>query len=130
MFLENEIFNKNTVQLHDEENGFILGNMFPNEYNSYKNYKPSKLKTKTEKDDLLLKIYEYNFALNDIALFLDLNPNDKEVYRTFQKYTELEKKYIDLYERKYGPLDLCSSNYNDYSWFKGPWPFESGDIDV
>ena len=35
-----------------------------------------------------------------------------------------------MYEDKYGPLELCSSDYTSYEWVDGPWPFEGVDINV
>ena len=56
--------------------------------------------------------------------------DDDYTYNLFRKYTEESKKYIDLYEKKYGPLELCDSNYTSYMWEKGPWPFTGGSLNV
>ena len=77
---------------------------------------------------LILKIYEYNFALNDLSLYLDLNPDDKNVYSLFKKYTEEQRACVELYEKKYGPLELDDSDYSSYMWYKEPWPFVGGNV--
>ncbi len=133
MFFEDIIFDypmKDNDKLFNEVEGFKYGNMFRNEYNPYKNYQVSKLRASNEKEELLLKIYESDFALNDLNLYLDLHPNDDEVYKLFRKYTEDERKYVDRYEKMYGPLNLCDSDYQNYMWDKGPWPFEGGSKNV
>ena len=133
MFFEDIIFkpkNNNMPALFDEKNGFMYGNMYKNEYVPYKNYKVSRVSTNTEKGDLLLKIYEYDFALNDLSLYLDLHPENDYVYDLFKEYTEKERNCVEVYEKKYGPLELNDSNYNDYMWVKGPWPFEGGKFNV
>jgi spore coat protein JB len=131
MFFDDIAFNfKNTnnFNLFNYEDGFMYGNMFSDEYDPYKNYKVAKLDSKTEKGNLLLKIYQYDFALNDLSLYLDLHPDDMDVYEIFKRYTEEENKYIDMYVKMYGPMELDDSPYNNYKWDKGPWPFIGGMI--
>ena len=50
-------------------------------YDSYKNYKAINLSSNSSKGNILLKIYQYDFALNDLSLYLDLHPEDKDVYK-------------------------------------------------
>lgn len=129
MFFDDIIFNmKNddNVMLFDYDEGFMYGNMFKDEYDSYKNYKPVQLESNNELGRLLLKIYAYDFALNDLSLYLDLHPEDNNVYKVFKKYTEEQRKYVDMYEKKYGPMELDCSPYNNYMWEEGPWPFIGG----
>lgn len=121
---------KDDKELFNVKEGFILGNMFKDEYDAYKGYIPSTLHANNEKDKILLCIYEYDFALNDLNLYLDLNPNNKKMYDLFKKLNEERKYYVDLYESRYGPLELDNSDYNSYEWIKGPWPFEGVDINV
>ena len=52
------------------------------------------------------------------------------MYNLFKKINEERKYYVDLYESRYGPLELDTSDYNSYKWYKGPWPFEGVDINV
>ena len=131
MFFDDIIFNfknNNDVNLFNYEEGFMYGNMFKNEYDSYKNYKVAKLDSSSDKGNLLLKIYQYDFALNDLSLYLDLHPDDRDVYEIFKHYTEEESKYVDMYVKKYGPMELDYSPYNNYMWDEGPWPFIGGMI--
>ena len=133
MFFEDVIFSikdDNNVMLFDYDEGFIYGNMFKNEYDSYKNYKPVKLESNTEVGRLLLKIYQYDFAINDLSLYLDLHPEDEDVYKTFKKYVEEQRKCVDIYEKKFGPLELDDTDYNSYIWYEGPWPFVGGGFNV
>lgn len=131
MFFDDIIFNvkpENNQKLFDEHEGFLKGNMFRNEYVPYKNYSVAKLEGKSEKDQLLLKIYQYDFALNDLSLYLDIHPDDMRIYEEFRKYTDEQKACIDIYEKNYGPLELEDSNYSTYMWENGPWPFVGGGI--
>ncbi len=133
MFFDDIIFNikdNDNYVLFDHEDGFMYGNMFRNEYDSYKNYRVAKLDSNTEIGKLLLKIYQYDFALNDLSLYLDLHPEDMDVYKIFKKYTDELREYVSLYEKKNGPMELDESNYNNYLWYEGPWPFIGGGFNV
>ena len=133
MFFDDIIFNvknNNNVLLFDYEDGFMYGNMFRNEYDPYKNYKVANLDSNDEIGKLLLKIYQYDFALNDLALYLDLHPEDTDVYRLFKKYTDEQRKYVEMYEKKCGPMELDNSDFNNYLWYEGPWPFIGGGFNV
>jgi UDP-N-acetylmuramyl pentapeptide synthase len=44
--------------------------------------------------------------------------------------TEELRKYVDVYEKKYGPMELDDSDYNNYLWYEGPWPFIGGGFNV
>ena len=97
MFFENGIddyiFINNDDLLVNESLGLIRGNMFKDEYIPFINKKETKLLARNEKEKLLLKIYETNFALNDISLYLDVHPNDNYIYEVFKNYVNNYKKY-------------------------------------
>ena len=109
-------------KLIDASLGLIRGNMFKNEYIPYLNYQPEKLVPKNDKETLLLKLYETDFALHDLNLYLDLHPKDQKIYDTFKVYVNEYNSYKDIYEKKYGQLDLESGNLTTYGWTKYPWP--------
>ena len=75
--------------LLEPKEGLILGNMFFDMYEPYKNYKPRELVATTEKEKLMLKIRELSHAVGDLNLYLDLCPDDRDVYELFKKYVEL-----------------------------------------
>lgn len=117
---------ENLPRLYSPSEGFTKGNMYANLYDPYKNYKPVPLKPKNERDSLLQQIQMYKFAMNDLVLYLDLNPRNSDLIKKYneylQKYTELVKRY----EAMYGPL--CNDNMpfstNNWTWNDSPWPWE------
>lgn len=116
----------NQNQVLEPSQGFMRGNMFGNLYDPYKNYKPANLDPKNEKEALLYQVMQYKFALNDLDLYLDTHPNDKEMIALYNKYLAIEKQMCDKYENMYGPLTL-DSNYlgtNTWNWKNSPWPWE------
>lgn len=128
MFFENGIDDyiliNNDNLLVDDSLGLMRGNMFKDEYIPFNNKKETKLLARDEKERLLLKIYETNFALNDISLYLDVHPNDNYIYDVFKNYVNTYKNYKKEYESKYGPLTLDSIDNTTYSWINNPWPWE------
>ena len=123
-FVDGNIENK-TNNLVNEKLGYIRGNMFANEYIPYKNFKVRELNPITREEELLIKISEAEFALNDLSLYLDLHPNNNIIYDKFKIYVKQYKNYLDEYERTYGPLNLCSSYSNKYEYYKNPWPWDN-----
>ena len=118
-------FNRNN-KLFTIEEGYNKGNMFENLYSKYKNY-VYKLSTSNEKDNLLYNIQMYNFALKDLNLYLDINPNDQYMLMEYQKIRKKLEELKEKYEYKYGPLCAEKSlNEDKFSWIKNPWPWDKG----
>lgn len=100
--------------LYDIYNGFIRGNMFEDTYDPYKiDY--LEIMPNNEQDALMLYIDAYSFAMHDLNLYLDIYPNDKEIYDLFKQINEENKKLIDEYEKKYEPINVGSSKY-PFNW--------------
>ena len=123
IILKDKINSDNIIT--NPKEGLIKGNMFNNEYKSYKNIKPKQIESTNDKDKLLLKIYELNFAIIDLGLYLDLNKEDQNVYNTFKSFIEKFNEYKKEYEEKYNIL--CQDNIikDTYSWTNDPWPFNN-----
>jgi len=114
-----------SIKLYSLEEALTKGNAFPSLYDAYKGYKPAKLQVSNQREKALLEIQMLDFTINDLNLYLDLNPNDKYAYQLFKKYTMECKKKKDEYARIYGPLTIDNLT-DDYEWSKGIWPWEEG----
>lgn len=112
--------------------GFQRGNMMRDEYMPYRNYNYLKLTPRNEREKSLLKVMEYNFALNDLNLYLDVYPDDMEAYRLFGQYVEMERDAKKDFISKYGPIVLTNTNYANYRWLDNPWSWDNfgGDMYV
>lgn len=114
--------NKLSNVLNPEE-GFLRGNMYRDEFKPYKNYTYRKIEPLSKRDQLLFEIMKYDFAINDLNLVLDLNPNDEKLLELFKKYVALlcekELEYVKLY----GPLQVEEAEGNTFDWIKEPWPW-------
>ena len=77
--------------------------------------------------ELLQKINEVSFAVNDITLYLDTHPMDSIAKSDFQQAASKRKELMQKYAKEFGPLTLdCSCEY--HSWAEGPTPWEGGHI--
>jgi hypothetical protein len=117
-------FNETKSNIFDLDECYKKGNMFDNIYEEYKNYKPIEIKTNTEEEKLYLNILKLEFAINDLNLYLDINPYDNKVFEIFKKYILLYKKCLKEYESKYQVLDLYHDVFDKYTWINSPWSWE------
>ena len=121
--LNNMMNNYKKDNILDPYTGFIRGNMFDNLYDPYKNYQTNRISAKGEKDELLMQIQELAFAMNDIALYLDIK-DDNNMINTFNNYSKKKEELCKTYEKKYGPLERDYYKYNNWKWDNNPWPWE------
>ena len=123
---QNEIIPNSNNQILEPYEGLIRGNIFDNLYDQYKNYSPYRLNPNNEKEALLQQWQQYNFAIIDLNLYLDTNPNDKNALSIYREFLNILNQLQDKYESKYGPIELssnCVSN-NTWEWNNSPWPWE------
>ena len=66
-----------------------------------------------------------SFAINDLNLYLDLHPDNKEVLDLFKKFVREEKELSSEYVKKYGPLEVTEIMGNKFNWIDSPWPWEN-----
>ena len=117
---------KENPKLVSVEEGFLRGNMFANEYKPYKNYSYKKIIPQNKKEELLLDIMELSFAINDLNLYLDLNPYDNKMVELFNNLVEKSCQKEMEYVKNYGSLEVIDNNSSDsFKWIKNPWPWES-----
>ena len=100
--------------------------MFNNLYDPYKNYRYRELKAMNKKEELLYNLLKYKFVTNEIALYLDVHPNDVEMIKLYNNYLQEEKKACNEYEKNFGPITLDSNylNGNSWNWTMNNWPWE------
>ena len=111
----NNISNDNN-NLSNIKEGLIKGNMFNKEYMPYKNIEPKLIETLNEESKLLLNIYELDFALIDLSLYLDLHKDNEDIYKIFKMYQNKYNDYKKLYEDKYYILCQDSNLKDTYTW--------------
>ena len=73
---------------------------------------------------MLINIMALSFAITDLNLYLDLHPDDNEMYNLFKKYVNNKEQICKEYEKLYGPLEVIKDLGNKYNWLDSPWPWE------
>ena len=79
----------------------------------------------TNREDLAMQIKAYQFAVTDIALYLDTHPEDEKALCLHREYTRRLKELRDKYQKVYGPLTI-EYPCNKWRWLEEPWPWERG----
>ena len=77
-------------------------------------------------NQLLQKVYETGFALDDIALYLDTHPMDTQAMAYYQYAKKANQEAVAAYEKVYGPLLINQVNSGSWTWTVNPWPWEGG----
>lgn len=66
-------------------------------------------------------IRSLEFAITELALYLDTHPEDKKALCLHKKYCKECKELKDEYQRIYGPLTI-GYPCNKWRWLEQPWP--------
>ena len=77
--------------------------------------------------DAMKNVMKAMFAVNDITLFLDTHPQDKEALRLHKQYVNEYEKAKKYYEDNFGPLSIYA-NMNNWNWVYDKWPWEGGRV--
>lgn len=106
---------------YEARKGIIRGTLFPGldlPFMGMTNTKELPMTPKTE-----LQILD--FAIQELALYLDTHRDDTEALELYRQYQELYHKGMMEYTRKYGPLNHCAPDQGErYRWLDDPWPWE------
>lgn len=85
---------------------------------------------------LLKEIDQVSFMVNDLTLYLDTHPAEKEALECFSEAMKRRKELLKEYAREFEPLTVdcvCPDanqrmGQNHFSWTDGPLPWEGGTI--
>ena len=75
-------------------------------------------------NQLLQKVYETGFALDEITLYLDTHPMDTQAMAYYQYAKKANQEAVAAYEKVYGPLLINQVNSGSWTWTVNPWPWE------
>lgn len=72
------------------------------------------------------RIGAYQFALYDLALYLDSHPMDGKAMQLRQNYKTKLEQLINEYEQHYGKYiaTMTDVEENWTEWVKDPWPWD------
>lgn len=125
LYQDNLRANNSNLGFYVALDGFSKGNMDSTLYNQFENKVPRKLDEKNPLNMLMA----YQFALIDLQLFLDVNPNNKVVKDLFDRYLNEYLNTKKEYELKYGPITLDSKENKGPTWkWQNKWTFDGGNM--
>ena len=80
---------------------------------------------KLKPDTMLSQIQTLCFAIQELALYLDTHPDDKEALELYRTYQHMLHKGKMEYSEKCGPLNhIMPVDDKTYTWLDDPWPWE------
>lgn len=74
----------------------------------------------------LAELQALDFAIQELALYLDTHREDQDALELYRKYQQLYDRCRQVYEKKYGPLNHISAREGGYAWLDDPWPWDLG----
>lgn len=77
-------------------------------------------------EEMLSEIRCHEFAITELALYLDTHPDDKKALCLHRKYCNELENMRDMYQKMYGPLTITYP-CNKWRWLEEPWPWEGGE---
>ena len=79
------------------------------------------------REKMLKEIKSVQFAIIELALYLDTHPKDERALCLHRKYARELKDLKDKYQKVYGPLTI-NFPCNKWRWIEEPWPWERGNF--
>lgn len=77
-------------------------------------------------NQLLQKVYETGFAIDDILLYLDTHPTDRQAMEYYRYAQQANREAVEAYEKACGPLMVTQVDSATWNWIDAPWPWEGG----
>lgn len=118
------VLNNDNINVYNANEAFKNGTIFKTLYIPYKNYLPKQPTANTEKGKAMLEVQKYCAVCHDLALYLDVFPNDKNVILLRNDYLEKYHNALNNYEKTYGAINSPSANKVPYNWSTTSWPWE------
>lgn len=84
-------------------------------------------KSSMSKEQLLCLINEVSFAKDDMLLYLNTHPHDKNALEYIQEQVKIRNKALKEYAQRFGPLTIDTTNdtaSDSWEWVMTPWPWE------
>lgn len=82
------------------------------------------------KSALRRKIYEYDFAIHELVLYLDSHPTCPKGTALLKEYRAMRKQLVEEFEKMFGKYILTANDApldtGCFEWLNGPWPWENG----
>ncbi len=74
------------------------------------------------------KIWELDFAIHEMVLFLDTHPRNTAALNKLRMYRSERARLVDEYTARFGPMNETANSTEiggSWKWIDGPWPWEN-----
>ena len=88
---------------------------------------PTRRVNRDARRDMMEQIRSLEFAVTELALYLDTHPTDEKALCLHRKYCKDLKDCKDKYQKVFGPLTI-QYPCNKWRWLEEPWPWERGNF--
>lgn len=106
---------------YEAAKGLVRGTLFPGLELPFMGM----VNTGTPEETMKFQMQTLAFAVQELALYLDTHPNDREALEIYRKYQKLYHDGLSAYGDKYGPMSHCApASGKEYNWLNDPWPWE------
>lgn len=106
---------------YEARKGMVRGTLFPGLDLPFMGMVNQKEKPVTP----MTELQALNFAIQELALYLDTHREDQEALALYRNYQKLYGHCVDEYKRNHGPLNhMKTSERECYDWLDDPWPWE------
>ena len=107
--------------VYEARKGMIRGTLYPGLDLPFLGMVNKKEKPVTPMSEL----QALNFAIQELALYLDTHREDREALELYRKYQQMYAKCQQEYKRSRGPMNHMEvSDGEAYQWLDDPWPWE------
>lgn len=71
------------------------------------------------------EIARVSFTMDELRLFLDTHPCEKEALSAFCELRKKREMLLEKYESLYGPMEAYRAGGSEkWNWVAQPWPWE------
>lgn len=106
---------------YEARRGIIRGTMFPGLDLPFQ----GRVNTRELNVTPMTELQVLNFAIQDLALYLDTHRDDREALETYREYQRIYQKCREQYLANHGPMNHMTADHcEEYRWLDDPWPWE------
>ena len=114
-------FQLNNPPKYEARKGMVRGTLFPGLDLPFMGMVNEKEKPITRTSEL----QALGFAIQELALYLDTHPEDKEALELYRTYQKMHHRGMMEYSEHCGPLNHnMPVDSEEYTWIRDPWPWE------
>ena len=121
-------------EIYGEEEAFEKGTIFPEldkpiffveQDQKQMTEHVKKSRAASQEREMLGTIQQTSFVLDDLRLYLDTHPEDKEAFELLQSTIRLSNEGRERYVKRFGPITVRDLEHcNQYAWLQDTWPWD------